>query len=400
MKYLCVIPSYYPAFKFGGSVTAIHALNAAMARAGAEVTVYTTDVGLYGQVESDKESIVDGVKVTYFSYFPGLDFLGQTGWHFSPSMTSALIKNVKNYDILYLPAIWNYPTLAAAICCRLFKKPYVIAPHGSLYPFTFSRKSWKKLPYYWLIAKKIIWGAAAVHFTTEDEKEKTSANLGFSGRTILVPNGQSADEFSKLPKANKLCQKYPELKDKKVIFFLGRIDWIKGLDLLAKSFALVLRKRPDAHLLIVGPDENGYEQKIRDLLKKERALKAATFTGNLTGNERLEAFSVSYMFVLPSHSENFSMAAIEAMAAGIPVIVSDNVGINREISRNRAGLVVKCEPAQIAENMIKLLENTQLVEELTANAKTMVREYYDIDRVAQLMISELQKTMNKAGKSQ
>ena len=153
-------------------------------------------------------------------------------------------------------------------------------------------------------------------------------------------------------------------------------------------------------MLIVGPDENGYEQKIRDLLKKERALKAATFTGNLTGNERLEAFAVSYMFVLPSHSENFSMAAIEAMAAGIPVIVSDNVGINREINRNRAGLVVKCEPAQIAENMIKLLENTQLVEELTANAKTMVREYYDIDRVAQLMISELQKTMNKAGKSQ
>ncbi|HTY13182.1 MAG TPA: glycosyltransferase [Candidatus Omnitrophota bacterium] len=398
MKYLCVIPSYYPALQFGGSVTAIHALNTALARAGVDVTVYTTDAGLKGRVVTGREMAVNGVKVTYFDYQRGFDFLGQTGWHFSLPLTGSLFGKVKEADIVYLPAIWNYPTLAAAVCCRVHKKPYVIAPHGSLYPFTFGKKSWKKRPYYQMISKRVIRGAAAVHYTTEDEKEKTSANFGLNGSSIVVPNGQDHSEFKTLPDPEPLYRRYPELKGKKVVLFLGRINWKKGLDLLAEGFSLAAGKIPGMHLLIAGPDEDGYERKIRSILERMGALGATTFTGNLTGDDRLRAFAVSRVFVLPSYSENFGMSVIEAMAAGVPVIVSDNVGIHCEIAENHAGLVIGCNAGEVAENMIKLLENDRLSDELAANAATMVEEYYDLGKVAQKMAGELQKIILRANK--
>jgi len=143
MKLLCVIPSYWPAFQFGGPIYSVHGLNNALVKKGIDVTVYATNVGLGKKVLLNQEVNVNGVKVTYFTFIKFFEFLGTTGWQFSWCITKALKKNLKKYDIIYIPGIWNYPSVIAGYYCRQYNKPYIIAPKGMLYPYTIKKKDWK-----------------------------------------------------------------------------------------------------------------------------------------------------------------------------------------------------------------------------------------------------------------
>ena len=172
MKLLCIVPSYWPAFKYGGPIASNHNLNRTLVKKSIDVTVYTTNVGLVGKVPVNEEVDVDGVKVFYFEYVRLFEFIGATGWQFSLQLTNALKKNLKDFDLVYLPAIWNYPTAITSYYCRQYNKPYIIAPRGVLYPYTIKKKSWKKWPYYHFIAKRDLKDATAIHYTTEDEAEK------------------------------------------------------------------------------------------------------------------------------------------------------------------------------------------------------------------------------------
>ena len=272
MKILCVVPSYWPAFRYGGPIASVHGLNKALVKKGIDVTVYTTNVGLDGKVPVNQEVNVDGVKVFYFAFTRFFEFLGATGWQFSLPMARALKKNLKDFDIVYIVAIWNYPIAAAAYYSRKYKKPYIIAPRGALYSYTVNKKSWKKWPYYHLIAKRDLKSAVAIHYTTDDEAEKCHSSLGLKNKAIVIPNGidvsglrdkdyglgGNPDEVAKdtLHKARglgikSLRERYPILKNKKVILFLGRVHWIKGMDILVRAFSMIAKERDDVHLLIV-----------------------------------------------------------------------------------------------------------------------------------------------------
>ncbi len=403
MKLLCVIPSYWPAFQFGGPIFSVHDLNKALVKKGIDVTVYTTNVGLKGNLHVNQEVDVDGVKVTYFAYTKLFEFMGTTGWQFSWQMTRALKKNLKSFDIVHIHAVWNYPTAVAGHYCRLYKKPYIIATRGTLYPYTLSKKFWKKWFYYHFIAKRDLEGATAIHYTTEDEAEGCHPFLGLKNQAIIIPNGVDLSEFKdyglgdygvrgrELSLRESLRNRYPILKDKKIILFLGRIHWKKGLDLLIKAYAKLVKERDDVHLLIAGNDEDGYSKKVKTWLKEFSipfiSTKArVTFTGMLTGKEKLEAYSGSDIFVLPSYSENFGMSVIEAMACGVPVVISNKVGIYKEIQGNKAGIVVDTNAESLYKGIKLLLDNSELRKEIANNGEKLVEEYYDIDKVAERMI--------------
>ena len=309
-------------------------------------------------------------------------------------MTNTLRRNLKAFDIMHFHAIWNYPTAAAAHYCRRYKKPYIIAPRDALYTYALGKNAWKKWPYYTLIGKRDIQGAAAIHFTTEDELERCHPFLDLKYKAIIVPNGIDISEFDNLPETGRLKERYPFLNNKKVILFLGRIHWKKGLDLLAKAYGKVARERNDVHLLIVGPDEGKYERKLRQLLKIEGVLERVTFTGMLTGKEKLETYAGCTLFVLPSYSENFGMTVIEAMACGLPVVISDQVGIHREVAKDSAGLVVNCDSEQLAQAMIKLLDDTDLSQRMGENGRRLVNERFTLDKIATKMIEVYERVIS------
>ena len=194
---------------------------------------------------------------------------------------------------------------------------------------------------------------------------------------------------------------------------------------------MIAKKRDDVHLLIVGNDEEGYGEKVKrwlreyglgynetDQINQTNQMDAKViFTGMLTGKDKLMVLQDSDIFVLPSYSENFGMAVVEAMTCGLPVVISNKVGIYREVEKNKAGIVVNIdigkhltnqinqrnkrnEINQNAESLYKgielLLENSELKKEIAINGRKLVEEYYDIDKVADMMIEAYEEVLNNA----
>lgn len=386
MRLLCVIPNYWPAFQYGGTVAAMHCLNRALAKKGIQISVYTTDLGLEGRVAVNQEQNLEGVKVTYFSFTKLFQFMGTAGWQFSRQMTRALKNNLQGFDAVFIVDIWNYPALAAAHYSRMYKKPYILIPSGMLYPYAFSKKIWKKWPYYYLVVKRDLKHAALMQYTTEDEKKKTHPFLALKNKAVVIPNGIDLLEFSNLPGREILRDSYAYLKDKKIILFVGRLRWIKGLDILVKAYVLLAKEMADVHLLIAGNDVGGFGKEVRRWVKQAGMNHRVTFTGILNNREKLAAYAGSDIFVLPSYSENFGMVAVEAMACGLPAIISNKVGIYKEVEQNKAGIVIDTNAPDLYRAMKVLLENHDLREEIKVNAGKLVRENYDIDKVAGKMI--------------
>ena len=120
MKVLCIMPYYFPAFQYGGPIASVHGLNKAMVDSGVNVTVYTTNAGLEGEVQIDGEVDVSGVRVTYFSLKNLFGFSSGTYWQFSIGMTKALSSNIRKFDLIYVNGMWNYPGTVSCYYSRRF----------------------------------------------------------------------------------------------------------------------------------------------------------------------------------------------------------------------------------------------------------------------------------------
>lgn len=405
MRLLCVVPSYLPAHQFGGPIFSLHGLNKALAARGVDVTVCTTDAGIEGKVETARESVIDGVKVIYFPFSRYFEFMGPTGWQFSAAMNKYLDSNVKAFDIAYILSVWNYPVAAASHYCRKYKVPYIISPRGMLYPYMFNKKAWKKFLYYKLVSKCDLSKASAIHYTSADEAEKCHTRLGFKNKALVVPNGLDLNDLGALPSRGAFRARYPFLKDKKIILFLGRIHWKKGLDILVKAFAGMAERRDDIHLVIAGNDEAGFSRTVKRWIKEagmvyndpgsgeESSGKSVkiTFTGLLTGREKWEALIDSDVFALPSYSENFGMAVVEAMATGLPVVISDQVGICKEVESANAGAVVPNDAAEVSRELERILADRKLAIEMGENGKRLVRDVFLWDKIADTMVAALKE---------
>jgi len=394
MRILCLLPVYHPAAQFGGFVSCTHNLNRALVEQGHEVEVYTTNAG-NAKVPINQQVIVDGVKVTYFSYFAFFDFLTSIGWHFSPKMAQEIKKQLPKFDYVIINVIWNYPTLVAAKWCRKYRIPYIIEPHGALYPYAMHKKYWKKVVYFNLFVRNILKRASAIFYTTHDELLKTHHYLGLKNRAVIVPNGLHLAEFNNLPIKSDLIDSYPQLKNKRIVLYLGRMHQKKGLDLLIKAFAQLTKEEKNIFLLIVGNDEGGYIRKVHRWIKAENITDKVLFTGLLIGREKLAAYCGSDVFVLPSYNENFGMTVVEAMACGVPVVISDQVGLYEEVKRGKAGIITKCNVQSIVTGIKSVLDNHTRSHDLSIRGKNMVKRYYDIRTVATKFVAELEKTKKK-----
>lgn len=385
MRILQVIPSL--ALGFGGPTNAVLQLSFALAHKGQEVNIFTTDAGVNSRLNVPLETAVNIQNVRLF-YFPVQYF---RHYKFSFPLAKALKKNIPYFDVVHIHSLFQFSTLAASYYCRKFNKPYMIRPLGQLDPFLLQRHSFYKRINLMLFDRKNLEEAWAVHFTTGEEKylaDKLNLNI----RSRIVSLGVNCNDFTNLPEYGIFRSKYPALKNKKVILFLSRINFKKGLDILIKAFARLKGERNDLCLVIAGPDNEGYGAKVKKWLNKEGVLNSTVFVGMLLGEDKLAAFRDSDIFVLPSYSENFGIAAVEAMACGVPTVISNKVGIYREVQENNAGVVVECNETSLYLGIRSVLDNDKLREELSLSGKKMAQEHYNIDKVADRMI-EIYKEM-------
>lgn len=392
MKVLHVIPSYWPAFKYGGPIQSVHTLNKALVKKGCDLTVYTTNAGLNGKVPANERVVLDGMSVHYYDFSPYFEYLNPSGYQLSWSMKKALSQNIERFDLVHITGIWNFSPAIASYYARKCNKPYIVSPRGSLYPYTFSRKSWKKRPYYHLIVNSMLQRASAIHYTTEDELEQCHEYLKLKNAAVVVPNGLDLAVETHGSKV-RFLSRYPQLTGKLVILFLGRINWKKGLDILVDAYDKLRAIRQDVHLLIAGGDDgDGYANTVKLWVQERGLSECVTFAGRLDGKDKNDALAASDIFIMPSYSENFGMSAVEAMVAGVPVIISDKVGICKEVETHRAGMIVKTEPQDILRGIEAVLGDPNMAADMVNNARSLVSEYYDIHKTADSML-ELYKSV-------
>ncbi len=326
MRILHIVPSYLPAYSYGGPILSVHSMNKWLVKKGADVTVYTTNIngGSELDVPLNREVVIDGVKVFYFP-------LSFRGWVYSGYMREALKKNVRNFDLIHITSVFLSASTLGAHYAKKFGRPYIISPRGSLMKEPLKRKNKvSKEIYIHLIEKRNLAGAAAIHFTAKNEEtEYKEAGFPIAG-SFIVPNGIDMESMNKEVPPGIFRNKFGIPADKKIVLSLGRLNWKKGFDTLIPIFREVAEKNPKAVLVIAGGDEGGYKKEIEKFIT-ENGLGAGEdviFTGELLGDMKLAAFHESDLFVLPSYSENFGMAAGEVISLGsMPVILSSGTGI-------------------------------------------------------------------------
>jgi glycosyltransferase involved in cell wall biosynthesis len=231
-----------------------------------------------------------------------------------------------------------------------------------------------------LFQDRVLRHATAIHYTSDVEREISQPFDGGAPARI-VPLGVNLAGFDALPPAERFHERFPETRGRRIVLFLSRLHFKKGLDLLIPAFARVASEDPDLHLVIAGPDDGMLDQ-CKAWARRDGVAERVSFTGMLRGEDKLAAFAAASVFALPSYSENFGIAVVEAMAAGLPVVISDQVNIWREVQQGGGALVVRCDEQKLTLALSTVLRDPALAADMARKARDTVQRLYHWDNVA------------------
>jgi glycosyltransferase involved in cell wall biosynthesis len=266
-----------------------------------------------------------------------------SGYGFSSRYVPWLRENVAKYDIVIVNGIWQYNSFGAWRVLHRSSTPYVVVTHGMLDPWfkrTYPLKHLKKWLYWPWGEYRVLRDAAAVLFTCEEERLLARQSFWlYSAKEKVINYGTASPAGDAETQRQELFTRFPELRNKRLLLFMGRIHPKKGCDLALKAFAEILASDPDWRLVMAGPDQIGWKSSLESLAAELSIGQRITWTGMIGGNLKLGAIRAAEVLFLPSHQENFGIVVAEALASGVPALISDKVNIWREIREDGAGLV-------------------------------------------------------------
>jgi glycosyltransferase involved in cell wall biosynthesis len=345
LRILQVVPTYYPAVRYGGPIRSVHGLSVALARRGHDVHVFTTNMDGPGDLDvpTDRRVDLDGVSVRYFP----VPALRRLAW--SPAMGRELNERVAEFDVVHLHSAFLWPTRAAARAAVRAGVPYLLAPRGMLIRDVIQRRSrGVKRAWIALVERRTLAEAAGLHATAQIEIDEARA-LGLTvRRSFSVANGV---EWPARPR--ELAETPYAALSPTFALFLSRISWKKGIDRLIQAWKFV----PDLPLIIGGNDDEGLIPGLTELARREGVANRVRFIGAVSDADKWALYRAARLTVLPSWSENFGNVIAEAMAMSCPVVLTRGVGIAPLVERYGAGLVCGNEPHDIAEAVLRVVRN-------------------------------------------
>ncbi|HYO09594.1 MAG TPA: glycosyltransferase [Tepidisphaeraceae bacterium] len=296
-----------------------------------------------------------------------------------PELRSALEAEVAAADVVHVHAVWEEMQHQACRAAQRLGKPYVFTPHGMLDPWNMTKSRLGKNLYLALRMRRNLQWAAALHYTTEIERHAV-ARMKLRPPTIVEPLGLDVTEFDRLPPPGTFRARHPIIGTRPIILFLGRIHYGKGLEVLVPAVANM--KHPDAMLVIAGPDSAGYRATVEQLIARQGLADRVIFTGMVRGGDKLAALVDATVLALPSFHENFGLVVIEALAAGTPVVVSDQVNLHPEVTAAGVGGVMPLDPICGATVLDRWVHDSALRASAAGRAARFVRERYDWNKIA------------------
>jgi glycosyltransferase involved in cell wall biosynthesis len=372
VKILVVIPYFAPAWVYGGPVMAAYQTCLELGRRGHKVTVYTTDtLDEHNRIKADTPTVSPGgIEIHYFKNISNwLAFKHHL--FISPGLIAVVKSELKSFDAIHMHEYRTFQNIIVRYYARKYGIPYILQAHSSLHRMVTKQKL--KQVYDVLWGYKLLRDASKVIAITQTEAGQYK-NLGVSEDKIeVVPNGVSLSEFKDLPERGRFRRKHGLNDNQKIILYLGRIHKTKGLDLLAKAFAMLSKEINDAKLIIVGPDD-GYLPTLRNLITDLKIGDKVIFVGPLYESNKLEAYVDADVFVTPSFF-GFPLTFVEACACGIPVVTTKK-GDMLDWIHNQVGCVVEYNEKQLKNGVAKLLKDTNLAKQFRENGQKLARERF------------------------
>lgn len=376
MRVLHVIPSLSPAL--GGPTAVALNLVRGLRECGIDAEILSTN--------DDKTDVLDvplNQRITYQQVpiwflprfpMPMKEFL------FSTAITRWLWQHIGEYDLLDNHYLFSYAPSCAGIMARQQRIPYTIRTQGQLAPWALAQGQLKKKLYAQILERQNLNRAAAIHCTTLREANDVR-QYGVITPKIVLPLGVSATT----PQANAgryLRTQFDIPDDQPIVLFLSRLHYKKQPDLLLRSLRHILSAGYEVHLLIAGSGSSDYIAYLQQLVTTLELHKTVTFGGYVDGDRKQLLLQGSDLFVLPSLSENFSLATAEAMAAGLPVVVTPEVQIAPDIQTAGAGIVAEGTVEALANAMAKLLVNPELRDRMGLNGQQWAQQHYHWPTIA------------------
>jgi glycosyltransferase involved in cell wall biosynthesis len=370
MNVLHVISSIDP--RSGGPAEALRGLAAAQAAAGLRVALVATWTRHAPDTAFAEQLRERGVEVHLVG-----PCRGPLKWH--RDLKPILRRAAEGSDVLHVHGLWEEVQHRAAREARRAGRPYVFRPCGMLDPWSLSQGRLRKALYLRWRLRADLDGAAALHFTSPTEADLTRP-LALRAPALVEPNGIDLDEFDRLPAPGTFRSRHVISPGTPLVLFLSRLHPKKGLDLLLPALANC--GVADAVLAVAGPDESGMRLGLEAEANRLGLSGRVFFTGMLRGQEKAAALVDADLFVLPSYQENFGVAVVEALAAGTPVVVSDQVNIHADIHAAGVGGVVPTAVAPLAAELARWLTDAGLRRDAAARAPAFVRRRYSWNEIA------------------
>ena len=354
----------------GGPTLAVAGLAAAQVRCGDEVAVVSTwrDGEDLSPVDELRRS---NVKVEMVGPARG-------PLRSCPDLGTTLGRLIEEAAVVHVHGLWEQIQHEAARLAWRAGKPYIVMPHGMLDPWSLEQSRLKKRLYLaWRLGRNLK-RAAALHFTTEAERQ-AAARSGFDLPNFVEPIGVDLDMF-RAPAAGTFRARHEVIGNRPLVLYLGRIHPGKGLEYLVPAMAGI--DRHDAMLAIVGPDVDGYRTQVEVSIAACDLQQRVVFAGLLGGVQKVAALADADLFCLPSDHENFGMAVVEALAAGTPVVISDKVAIGPQIRAAEVGAVIPNRVEPLTAELNRWLGDEPLRRAAAARCRPFVAETYDWNAIA------------------
>ena len=352
LKILHVIPSVAP--RYGGPSQAIYTMCRALQARGVEVLIATTNAD-----GSEELPVALGEKILYRDV-ETIFFARQwsEALKYSRPLALWLERNINNFDLAHIHAVFSHACVAAARACRKNVVPYLVRPLGTLDPWSLKQKSARKRLFWHLGVKQMLTGAAAIHYTSAEEKRLVETGLGLS-KGVVVPNGLDLSFLNR--RTEPFGAPQSEIGDSPYILALSRIHPKKGFELLIESFAALKKSGlfSSWRLIFAGDGDAGYVDQLKALARRRGLNRDALFVGWLDGDRKYAALKDASLLAMPSYQENFGISLIEAMACGVPVLVSPHVNLAPEIEKAAAGWVAALGEDKLTSALAEALGNEQ-----------------------------------------
>ena len=277
-----------------------------------------------------------------------------SGFGLSPQLSSMVWRS--DADLIHSHGLWMWSDRVAAKAARGLGKPHVVSPHGMLEPWAMRNSARKKQLMWRLFQGRALRDARCLHALCDAERVSMRA-LGLTNPIAVIPNGVNLEEFDDLPAATEFEAAFPAAKNRRVLLFMARLHPKKGLVPLLQAWQKLARQFPDWILAIAGPDEGGHRAELEAIVEREKLENSVIFTGMLNGGAKKAALARADAFVLPSLSEGFSIAILEAMACALPVLLTPECHFPDAVAA-RAAIEAQPDAASLEAGLRALMEQS------------------------------------------